>query len=188
MIRKCASIWSILLLIGTTMFIANCLREPAEGTLPPTPTPVPAGSFIFEPSRVSAGTRAVAVKITNLVSQRMPVVEHSIVITEPTTVREITAMLLAATSTACAAGVPIPRQSSGYGIRLELYSRSDIDPLRATSTQWMLAEVSCYPEVNSIGVYRPEGRGQIIEICPVETALREILERELAIRGLTFPR
>jgi hypothetical protein len=49
--------------------------------LPPTPTPLPAGNIFFEPSRVSAETRAIEVEIVNLVRQRAPVVEHSIVIT-----------------------------------------------------------------------------------------------------------
>jgi hypothetical protein len=114
-------------------------------------------------------------------------VEHSIVITEPTVLREITMTLLAATSATCAAALPTPQKRSSYGINLYLYSHSEITPLSATSGQWMLASVSYFPEVNHIAIHRPNGQGgQIIEFCPVGTSLREILERELALREVTL--
>ncbi|MGQ9546983.1 MAG: hypothetical protein ACUVTR_07580 [Dehalococcoidia bacterium] len=151
-------------------------------TPPPTPTPLLGGNIFFEPSRVSAETRAIEVVIVNLTRQQVPVVEHSIVITEPTTLREITATLLATTSTTCATTLPTSQQRRGYGINLYLYSQREILPLSATSGQWMLASISYYPEVNYIGVYRPDGQGgRIIEFCPVGMMLREILERELVV-------
>jgi hypothetical protein len=84
--------------------------------------------------------------------------------------------------------LPTPQQRSGYGINLHLYSQSEILPSSATSGQWLLASISYYPEVSYIGVNRRDGQGgRIIEFCPVGMALREILERELALRGLAFP-
>lgn len=186
--RNPVSVWLILLVVSTTLLIAGCAREPMTGTPPPTPSPVPGGSIFFEPSRVSADTRAIEVVIVNLTEQRVPVVEHSIVLTEPTTVREITATLLAGAPATCAMALPTPPQKSGYGINLNLYSQGEILPSSVTSGQWLLASISYYPEVSYIGVNRRDGQGgRIIEFCPVGVALREILERELALRGLAFP-
>jgi hypothetical protein len=187
--RNLLSIWLIFSLVIIILLLANCYREPIAGTPSPTPTPLPAGNIFFEPSRVSAETRAIEVEIVNLVRQRAPVVEHSIVITEPTTIREITTTLLAAVSTTCAAALPTRQQESGYGINLYLYSQSGILPQSATRGQWMLAVIYFYHEADYISFYQPDGLGgRIAKFCPVGTALREILEHELALRGLTFPR
>jgi len=140
--RKHLSMWLIFLLVTTLLLIASCYREPIAETPLPTPTPLPAGNIFFKPSRISAETRAIEVVIVNLTKQRVPVVEHSIVITEPTVLREITTTLLAAASTTCATALPTPQQRSDYGINLYLYSQSEILPLSATSTQWMLASIS----------------------------------------------
>jgi hypothetical protein len=97
--------------------------------------------------------------------------------------------LLAATSATCAAALPTPQKRSSYGINLYLYSHSEITPLSATSGQWMLAVIYFYHEADYISFYQPDGLGgRIAKFCPVGTALREILEHELALRGLTFPR
>lgn len=167
---------------------------------PPTPTPLPAGDFFFEPSRDSAETRAIEVEIIKFVRRRVPVVEHpvvpvvehSIVITEPAVLREITSTLLAATSATCARARPTPQRERDYGVDLNLYSRVEILPLNAASSQWMIASIGYYPDENIISIHRriygPEGQsGYITEFCPVGTVLREILEREMALRGLAPP-
>ena len=186
------SIRLIFLLLSTTLLIANCSRQPMAEPSPPTPTPLLAGDFFFEPSRDSVETRAIEVVIINLVKQRAPVVEHSIVITEPAVLREIISTLLAATSATCTRDLPTPQRERDYGVDLNLYSQVEILPLNAASSQWMIASIDYYPDENIIGIYRriygPEGRsGYITEFCPVGTVLREMLEREMALRGLAPP-
>lgn len=182
--------WLALGLIGATLFMAGCSEMPMAEVSPPTPTPLPSSSFFFEPSQITVETQAVVVEIVNLKKAKAPVTEHTFVITEPSAVQEIVATLLDAASVACATALPTPQQRSGYGLNLYLYSRSEPLPLSALSGQGMLAEIYYYPEVNHIGIYRPNRQKdqRIMEFCPVGTALREILERELAFRGLAFPR
>lgn len=173
----------MLLLVGTTLLVTNCFRKPMAEPFP-TPTPLPSGDIFFD-SKDLAETRAIEVVIVKLTERQVPVVEHSIVITEPTSLQEIAATLLTATSAICTTALPTPQQRSGYGINLYLYSHSEVLPLSAVSSQWMLASISYSPDINYIGINRPNGRGgRIIEFCPVETSLREILERELALRGV----
>lgn len=179
------SIWLILLLLSTTLLIANCSREPMAEYAPPTPTPLPVGDLFFEPSRDSAETRAIGVAIINFTSQRVPVWEHSIVITEPIVLQEITTTLAAAaTSAACTGALPTPQQERDYGVDLYLYSQAEILSLNAASSRWMIASIYYFPDENLIGIYRNR---YIREFCPVGTALQEILEREMALRELALP-
>ncbi len=174
-----------LIFLLVTIFVASCYREPMAETPPPTPTPLPGGSIFFEPNRISTETKAIEVQILSYTKRGIPVVEHSIVITEPTTVREITATILAAASGTCTLVPPTPQQRSCYVIGLYLYSYSEVLPLSATSGQWMLAEVGYFPEVNYISINRPGLQEErVIQYCPVSKSLREILERELALRGV----
>lgn len=180
--------WLVLSLISATLLIAGCSRVPMAEPSPPTPTPLTSGSIFFEPSRVAVETKAVVVEIVNLKKARAPVVEHIVVIAEPSVIQAIIATLIDATSIACTLALPTPQQKSDYGINLYLYS--EIPFSRAPSGERMIAAVYYYPEVNHIGVYRLSQRnGQpVTEFCPVGTALREILERELILQGLAFPR
>lgn len=181
--------WLVPLLNCAILFMVSCSRIPMAEISPPTPTPLASGNIFFEPFRIATETKAIVVEMVNLKKARVPVVEHTIVITEPSVLQAITTTLIDATSIACTTALPTLKQKSDYGINLYLYSRSESPSLHALSGEGMIAEVHYYYEVNYIGIYRRnQCKDQCIqEFCPVGTALREILERELNLRGLTFP-
>jgi hypothetical protein len=168
------------------MILVSCAREPKEVS-PPTPTPLPGGDIFFEPARDLAETRAIEVVLISFTDRHVPIVEHSVVITEPKVLQGITSTLLNVTFTACTQTLPMLQQSD-YGVRLYLYSREEILPSSATCGQWMLANVDYYSDINYIGFYRPDGLGgRQRYYCPVRAELEEILERALTLRGLDLP-
>lgn len=174
-------------LLNCVLLMVGCSRIPMAEISLPTPTSLPGGNIFFEPSRITTETKAIEVWMVNLKKARVPVVEHTIVITEPSVIQAITTTLIDATSIACTTALPTLQQKSDYGISLYLHSRNESPSL--PRREWMIAEVHYYHEVNYIGIYRrTQWKDQRIqEFCPVGTALREILERELTLRGLAFP-
>ncbi len=179
------SIGRILGRISTALLLASCWATPMAEPPPPTPSPMPAGHIFWEPSRVLTETRAIEVVISDLTKSGVPVEKHRIVITNSTTLHEITTTLLTATSQRCATALPTPRPERGYGIALYLYSRSEILPSDPARSQWMIASVHYYQEENLVGIDRPGS--ERMEFCPVGTTLREILARELSRQGVAWP-
>ncbi len=180
------SIGRVLGWISTVLLLTSCWAPPTAEPPSPTPSPMPAGHIFWEPSRVLTETRAIEVVISDLPKSGIPVEKHRIVITDSTTLHEITTTLLTASSRHCATALPTPRPERGEGITLYLYSRGEISPFDPTRSQWMIASVHYYQEENLIGIYRP-GSGRM-EFCPAETTLREILTRERSRQGAAWPR
>ncbi len=65
----------------------------------------------------------------------------------------------------------------------------DIVPLSGASAQWLLTSVTYNYESGFITISRADAQeGSRVEFYPVEVALLEILERELALHGIALPR
>lgn len=176
----------IFLLVSMNMFGTSCSATPTR-PIPPTPTPIPGGSIFFDPLRVSAETEAIEVRVVNC-SGRVPAVESAIVITEPATLQAITTTLLSAVSTVPSTDWPAVQQGSGYLMSLYLYSRGDVLPQSGTSSPWLLADVTYNYDIGVVAIHRPDAQDEEqIEFYPIAPVLRDILEHEMTIRGLTLP-
>ncbi|MBC7227321.1 MAG: hypothetical protein H5T61_08815 [Thermoflexales bacterium] len=170
----------ILLLAGMSAFWASCSATPTK-SLPPTPTPIPAGSIFFDPLRVSTETKAIEVRVVNC-SGRVPAVESAIVITEPATLQAITTTLLSAVSTTPSTDPPAVQQGSGYLVSLYLYSRDDVLPQSGTSGPWLLADVTYNYDVGVIAIHLPDAQDEVkVEFYPIAPVLRDILEHSGAL-------
>lgn len=177
-------------LIPFVLLLSGCFGKlPVELSRTPTPTPLPPGSFAFEPERVASETRAVEVKIFTFSPKGVPVDHYSILLTEPPVVQDIVRMLLASASGGCQTSRPTPKPEVSYGVDLILYNRPDIIPSSPDSASAMLASIDFEPEGNYMGIYRLRGKaGEFAyEFCPVEPSLKELLQRELSRRGIALP-
>jgi hypothetical protein len=84
--------------------------------------------------------------------------------------------------------LPAVQQGSGYLVSLYLYSRDDVLPLSGTSGQWLLADVTYNYDIGVIAIHWPDAQDEEkIEFYPIASVLRDILEHEMAIQGLTLP-
>ncbi len=84
--------------------------------------------------------------------------------------------------------MPAGGQDSGYILALHFYSRDDVLPLSSTGSQWLLASVVYDYKAGFIIAEQLDGRGgRRMEWYSIEPALLEVLERELALRGLELP-
>jgi hypothetical protein len=177
----------LLLLIGMSLFTVSCSVTLDREEITPSPTPVPGGSVFFEPSRVSAETRAVECRIIDL-SGPVPTTESAIVISEPLAIEAITTTLLNAVSGSPSARSPATQQESNHLIALYLWSRGDIVPLSGTGSQWLVASLAYHYRAGVIGVERldPQG-GRNTTFYPIGLELLNVMKRELAFRGLTLP-
>lgn len=178
------------LFLGMTLifFASECLGNPSPAPiLPPTPTPIPAGNFTFDSNRIASETRAIEVKLFSFTPKGIPVERSSVLLTDPAVIQEIVRILLTAASGDCTTARPTLEPQPLYGVDLILYDRSDIIPSRAESASAMVASVDYYAP-NYIGISRPGDQTDrlIYEFCPVESLLQEILQRELASRGIPF--
>lgn len=175
----------IFLLVSMNMFGTSCSATPTR-PIPPTPTPIPGGSIFFDPLRVSTETEAIEVRVVNC-SGRVPAVESAIVITEPATLQAITTTLLSTVSTVSPTDLPTA-QGNGYLMSLYLYSRDDVLPQSGTGGPWLLADVTYNYDIGVIAIHRPDAQDEAkIEFYPIAPVLRDILEHEMTIRGLTLP-
>lgn len=175
-------------IVSMSLLTVSCLGGRRLETLSPTPTPILGGSIFFEPSRVSAETKAVEVWLVN-VSGQIPSVESAVVITEPATVQKMTMALVGAVSGMPLVELPAAEPGDGYLLALYLYSREDVPRLSGASASWLLASVTYNYHKGFIVVDRPSGQGERnTETYTVGSTLLEILEREFMAQGLTLPR
>lgn len=185
--RYTFSVILMALWIIMSVSLTNCLALlPATEPQPPTPTPLPRGTTVFDPRRLSTETKAIEATIVNC-SGRVPAWESAIVITEPTALKAITTTILSATSTAPLMDLPAVPQRPCYLIGLYFYNRDDVQLRSGTGGRWLIGSVVYNYRAGIILVERQRGQEIEQERYSVNAALLETLQREFVRQGVLPP-